>query len=176
MIVFGAEVGFSFLELLGRTWAPQGRPPLIRRVNAERRGLSTVVGLSLSERIHKQHFTQAINSVEVVFFLLPLLRQHPQRLIVVWDHASIHTANVVEAFVAQNAAIIEVAWLPLYAPDLNPEEGCHGNVKAQLRNLTPNTVSQYRRHVDREFACLRQRPDLILAFFHHAGLSVKRLW
>jgi hypothetical protein len=30
--------------------------------------------------------------------------------------------------------------------------------------------------VDRGFARLRQRPDLILGFFRHAGLSVTQLW
>ena len=176
MIVFIDEVGFSFLARLGSTWAPRGQPPLLRRIGSQRRELSTIVGLSLSGRIHKQHFTKAICAADVVMFLLHLLQQHRQRLLVVLDRAGIHTAGLVSDFRETQAAVISVEWLPTCAPELNPEENCHGNVKTQLRNLTPHTARELRHYVDRGFARLRRRPDLLLAFFHHAGLAVKQLW
>jgi transposase len=176
MIVFIDEVGFSFLARLGSTWAPRGRTPTLRRVGSQRRELSTIVGLSLSGRIHKQHFTKAISAEDVVMFLMHLLQQHRQRLLVVMDRAGIHTAGLVTNFLAAQAAVIGVEWLPRCAPELNPEEDCHGNVKTALRNLTPHKVSELRQYVDRGFARLRRRPDLLLGFFHHAGLTVKELW
>lgn len=71
---------------------------------------------------------------------------------------------------------IYAEWLPAYAPELNPEEYCHGNVKERIRNSTPQPVAEMQALVDRGFARLRRRPDLLLGFFHHAGLTVKRLW
>ncbi len=176
MIVFIDEVGFSFLARLGTTWAPRGRPPTLRRIGSQRRELSTIVGLSLSGRIHKQHFTKAICAEDVVMFFRHLLQQHRQRLLLVMDRAGIHTAGLVTDFLEAQAAVIGVEWLPRCAPELNPEENCHGHVKTYLRNLTPHKVSALRQYVDRGFARLRRRPDLILGFFHHAGLTVKELW
>jgi hypothetical protein len=66
--------------------------------------------------------------------------------------------------------------LPPHAPDLNPEELCHGHVKQQLRNATPRTAAEIRRLVDRGFAQLRHRRDVLLGFINHAGLRVKQLW
>jgi len=71
---------------------------------------------------------------------------------------------------------LEVAWLPPYAPDLNPEEGCHGQVKQRLRNATPVNTQDIRTQVDRGVARLRHRPDLLLGFFRHAGLHVTQRW
>jgi hypothetical protein len=71
---------------------------------------------------------------------------------------------------------IQVEWFPPYAPELNPEEFCHGNVKQQMRNATPDTVAKIRQQADRGFARLRKRPDLLLKFFHLAGLKLKRFW
>lgn len=176
MIVFIDEVGFSFLARLGTTWAPRGQPPLLRRVGSQRRELSTIVGLSLSGRIHKQHYTAAISADDVVMFLIRLLQQHRQRLLVVMDRARIHTAGLVLEFAATHADSLSLEWLPRCAPELNPEENCHGNVKTYLRNFTPHTLPELRRQVDRGFARLRRRPDLLLGFFHHAGLTVKQLW
>ena len=175
MIVFIDETGFSFQALLGSTWAPCGRPPLLRRVSAQRRGFSTIIGLTLAGRIFKQHQRGSIRSPHVLRFLRHVLRHQATPLIVVWDRASIHRAKIVTTFLAEHPQL-DVEWLPKCAPELNPEELCHGNVKARIRNLTPKTVTEYRQHVDRGFARLRQRPDLLLGFCRHAQLHVNQLW
>jgi hypothetical protein len=46
----------------------------------------------------------------------------------------------------------------------------------RLKNATPGMVAEIRRNVDREFARLKRRPDMLLGFIHQAGLVVKRLW
>jgi transposase len=93
----------------------------------------------------------------------------------VWDRAPIHTAGVVADYLAAHPEVI-VEWLPPYAPELNAEEYCHGNVKRHLKNAVPATREELRMMVNRGFARLRHRPDLMLSFFHRAGLSVKQLW
>lgn len=42
--------------------------------------------------------------------------------------------------------------LPAYAPQLNPEEYCHGNVKKHLRNAWPKTKEDIRSMLDLGFA------------------------
>ena len=64
--------------------------------------------------------------------------------------------------------------LPAYAPQLNPEEYCHGNVKQRLKNARPESKEEIRSMLNRGFACLRHRPDSIIGFFHSAGLSVRQ--
>jgi hypothetical protein len=45
----------------------------------------------------------------------------------------------------------------------------------QMLNATPETEAEIREQTNRGFARLRRQPDLMLGFFHHAGLRVKRL-
>lgn len=168
------EVGFSFQAKVTTTWAPIGQTPVLRRVS-KRRELSTVVALTLTGKIYKRHFGHAIGGAEIVVALRHFQRHIPGPLILIWDRLSAQRAAVVKAYLTTHPEV-EVAWLPPYAPDLNPEEGCHGNVKQHLRNATPANVSALRVQVDRGFARLRQRPDLILGFFRHAGLRVNHLW
>ena len=66
---------------------------------------------------------------------------------------------------------IVVEWLPSYAPELNPEEYCHGNVKERMCNRQPDTVGEIEEQVNRSFDCLSRRPDLLFSFFHHATPS-----
>lgn len=178
MILLVDEVGFGFLTKPASTWAPLGQTPLLRRIS-QRRVLSTIAALSLSGHLFKRHFDHAVKGEDVVIalrhFQRQMLRVGVTRLIVVWDRLSAHRSRVVQAYLNEHPEI-SIEWLPPYAPDLNPEEACHGNVKHYLRNATPETVEDIRRGVNRGFARLRRRPDLILGFFRHAGLAVNRLW
>lgn len=173
--MFLDEFGFSFRELLGRTWAPKGQRPILRRVTNERRALSMGVGLTLSGEIYTRQFNKAMSSVEVIVVLRHLLRYMPVGFIMVWDRAPIHKSKALTAYLTDHPEI-KVEWLPAHAPELNPEEYCHGNVKQRLRNATPANVQEMRTMLHRGFARLRHRSDLRLSFIHAAGLSVRRLW
>jgi transposase len=101
--------------------------------------------------------------------------RYGDKWILIWDRAKIHRSGKIQKYLAQHPEII-VEWLPPYAPEINPEEYCHGNVKEHLKNATPETREELRAMVDSGIARLRKRPDLILGFIHHAGLSLKQLW
>src|SRR5262245_16889672 len=173
-IVFVDEVGFAFQAQVATPWAPIGQTPVLRRVS-KRRELSTVVALTLSGKIDKRHFGHAMGGAEIVVALRHVQRHIPGPLILIWDRLSAHRAARVKAYLTTHPAIA-VEWLPPYAPDFNPEESCHGNVKHHLHHATPANVNELHTQVDRGFARLRQRPDLILGFFRHAGLRGNRLW
>jgi transposase len=134
-----------------------------------------VIGLTLSGRLDKRHFEHAIRGDAVVITLRHCQRHIPGPLSMIWDRLNAHRAVVVKEYLGVHPEV-EVHWLPPYAPDLNPEEGCHGHVKPHLRHTLPSSVSDLRAGVDRGCARLRRRPDLILGFFRHAGLNVNQLW
>lgn len=173
-ILFEDEFGSAFAEPLAHTWAPIGQTPALKQVGYFRRALSTLAGLTTSGQVLKLHCSGSITGREIVKGLKHFQRHVPGPLIVIWDRARPHIAQGVKQYLLAHPEIhLEV--LPAYAPELNPEEYCHGNIKQHLRNLAPQNVTQVRRALDRGFARLRRRPDLILSFIHHAGLSLNHL-
>jgi len=173
-VVFYDEFGWSFLERLRRTWAPRGQRPLIRRVTKERRVLTTAAGLTLSGRIFKRHFLGGMKSCHVIEVLEHLRRYLPAGFILVCDHAPIHTSQETLAYLFAHPEIL-VEPLPKYAPELNPEEYCHGHVKTRLANATPKQPAEMRQLINRGFDHLRRKPHLLLGFLHAAGLPVTQL-
>lgn len=173
--MFFDEFGYSFLERFRPTWAPRGQRPVIVRNTQDRRALTTAVGLTLSGKIYKRYFDGGMASEHVILALEHLRRYMPEGFILICDHAPIHTSEATIRYLWAHPEII-VEPLPKYAPELNPEEYCHGNVKAHLANSQPTDKSQMRQQLDWGFARLRRRPDLLLSFVHAAGLSVKHLW
>lgn len=172
--MFWDEFGFSFQESLAPTWARRGKRPIFRRVTKERRALSTAVALTLSGKIYKRHFEGSVNSTKLVEALDHLRRHTPGKIILIWDRARIHRSQITKTYLEKHPQIL-IEELPAYAPELNPEEYCHGNVKQGLKNARPTDKNEMRSMLDRGFARLRQRPDLLLSFFHAAGLSVRKL-
>jgi transposase len=172
--VFWDEFGFSFQESLAPTWARRGKRPTFRRVTKKRRALSTAVALSLSGKIYKRHFEGSLNSKKLIEALDHLRRHIPGKIILIWDRARIHRSKTTKAYL-QNHPEILIEELPAYAPELNPQEYCHGNVKQGLKNARPACKREMCSLLDRGFARLRRRPDLLLSFFHAAGRSVRKL-
>ena len=169
------EYGFSFLEPLSTTWAPCGHTPVLRRVSKRRRVWSGFVGLTLSGRLLQRLFPESIKGKQVIEGLTYLRRQLGRTFILVWDRSPVHRAKKVQRYLAAHPDIIQ-EWLPSYAPELNPEEYAHGYVKRRVKNCLSNNEDEMRHLLLTEFARLRHRPDLLLSFFHHAGLTVKQLW
>ena len=79
------------------------------------------------------------------------------------------------AFIAAHPQDYAVAYLPAYAPELNPEEQCNAFVKRAMENALPGSVADLHRLARREFGRLQARPEMIVSFFRHAGLSVAGL-
>lgn len=173
--MFLDEFGSSYRERLGTTWAVRGKRPVIKRTDADRRVLSSISVLTLAGHIYTQHVDGSIDSKLIIKMLKHLLRYMPEGFVVIWDGASIHRSKVTKAFLAGHREIA-VESLPPYAPEINPEEYSHGNVKACNRNSTPANKTEMRQQLDKGFRRLRRRQDLLLAFVRHAGLTVKQLW
>lgn len=159
---------------MATTWARKGKRPVFRRVTSDRRALSTAVALTLSGRIYKRHFDGSIKSEQIIEALQHLKRQVPGKIILIWDRARTHTSKKVRHYLSDYPDI-NVQLLPAYSPELNPEEYCHGNVKQGLKNARPWHKTEMRSLLDRGFARLRKRPDLLLSFFHAASLPVRKL-
>ena len=126
-----------------------------------------MIGLTLSCKIYRRHFEHAIVATDILMALRHFQRHISRPMIIIWDRLNAHRAVIVQDYIAVHPDL-EVEWLPPYAPDVNPEEVYHGNIKQHLRNAAPATTHDIRVQVDRGFARLRQRPDLLLGFFRQA--------
>lgn len=128
-----------------------------------------MVALTTGGRLLKRHFPHAVHGDDVLVALRHFRRHLRGPLILVWDRLSAHRGRQVQAFIEADPEL-HLEWLPPYAPDLNPEEYAHGNIKHHLGNAVPPSVCELRIQVNRSFARLRHRRDLLQSFFYHAGL------
>jgi transposase len=173
-LVLWDETGHSFRIRPGTTWARRGLTPVLRRVS-KRREVSSVVAITPDGRLYARHFRTPISSRCIILALRYVRRKIGTPLLVVWDRLNAHRSRATAAFIAIHPQDYAVAYLPAYAPELNPEEQCNAVVKRAMANALPGSVVDLHRLARREFDRLTRSPEMIVSFFRHAGLSVTGL-
>ena len=169
--MFQDEFGLSYSEPVSFTWAPKGKTPVLKRIGKYRRETSTMVGLTLSGKIYKRHFDGSINAEKLIIGLEHLRRHIKGAFIIIWDRSPTHRAKVVKAYLEKHPEF-HTEFLPPYAPELNPEEYCHGNGKRRMKNGINESKPEIRKALDAGFARLRKKQDILQGFFQHAGLDL----
>jgi hypothetical protein len=100
-------------------------------------------------------------------------KTHSARLLVIWDGSPIHRRQIVTEFVTSAAGQgIQIEALPGYAPDLNPWDagGWHQIKYAELGNQACRDLDELHLELHLAIGRLRQKPDVVRAFFTAAGL------
>ncbi len=153
-----------------RTYAPRGQTPLLR-VPLTRDHLSAIGALTADGRVLMQVQTEAFRGPRVVRFLRHLLRHIQGKLLVIWDGALVHRAQVVKTFLPDGGG--QRLWLeqlPGYAPDLNPVEGIwHYLKRVRLGNVCCRTLKEVRYEVRLATAILRHKATVLANLPQHYG-------
>ncbi len=113
----------------------------------------------------------AVRSPQVLKFLKHLRRHIRGEIVVVWDRLNAHRSVLVRDWV-ETQPRIQIAFLPAYAPELNPVEGLWAWGKGKLlANVCEDTLEPMVRRVRQGVDGLRRRAGVLLGFLGKAGLS-----
>ena len=108
---------------------------------------------------------------QVVDFLKALVRHLDQPLLIVWDRLPGHRSRLVQDYIASLQGRISTAYLPPYAPELNPVEYIWGYWKQhELPNVCPKDYWQLNEAARRTLRRMRRRPRPITAFWKQSSL------
>jgi transposase len=147
-----------------RTWAPRGQTPVLQ-YHFNWKTLSAMAGVTWWN-FYFRLFPGAIKSPQVVEFL----RHLPNKLLIIWDGLPSHRSHLVWDFVRQQRGRLWLEFLPAYAPELNPVEYLWSHWKQhELPNFCPRTFAQLSAHARRALKRMRQRPTLVMAFWHQSA-------
>jgi transposase len=124
------EMGVRSDAAAGRSWAPVGQTPVIKRTG-KRFGVNMLSAISNAGRLRFRLFVGSFNGRVFIDFLGRLLRDcGGRRVHLIVDGHPVHHARLVSAWVGRHAERIELHFLPGYSPELNPVELLNHDVKA----------------------------------------------
>jgi transposase len=155
LLLFGDEASFAQWGSLSYTWALRGQQPEVP--TSGKRKAYKVFGLIdyfSGQFFYKAHAGR-FNSESYAQFLLDVLSQTTQQVVVIQDGARYHTSQAMKAFFKAHADRLTIEQLPAYSPDFNPIEHLWKKVKKEATHL---------KHFP-EFTDLQQEVDRALLHF-----------
>jgi len=153
------ETKFKTLPPLRRMWMRRGTQVRVPTPK-QNQHIYSYGALNLVSGEWQHLFSPKANSDATLKFLAQLLAQYPQqRILLVWDQASYHTAQKVQAWLRQHPRITAYC-LPKYTPELNPVEHIWRVVKQRVAANVTRTLDAIQDAYRSFFA--QQSPDALL--------------
>ncbi len=164
-IQWADETGISNQPNYGRSFAPRGETPVIAHT-AVRFTQSMISSVTNQGRLRFMIYSGALNIAIFLKFLQRLVRDARRKIILVVDNLRVHRAKAVMAWVERNKDKIELAFLPPYAPQHNPDEYVNNDVKQELaRRATPKDKAAMKAALTSYMRELQKKPAKIRSFF-----------
>jgi transposase len=162
------EMGVRSDAAAGRSWAPVGQTPVIKRTG-KRFGVNMLSAISNAGRLRFRLFVGSFNGPVFIDFLGRLLRDCGGRKVhLIVDGHPVHRAKLVSAWVGRHAERIELHFLPGYSPELNPVELLNHDVKANAAGRRrPRSTSELREELHGYLRRRQRQPEVLVRFFEH---------
>ena len=164
-IYWGDETGISNQDQIGRTYAPRGQTPVVRRT-ARRITQSMISAVSNRGLMRFMFYQGALNADRFIAFLRRLSQDAGQKVFLIVDNLKVHHAAKVKCWVAAHAHAIELFYLPAYAPDHNPDEYLNNDLKQKLRQQPqPASQDELLKNTRAVLRAIQRSPRRIQAYF-----------
>src|SRR5260370_14868362 len=169
MVVFGGGEGMWEGPMGVRTWGPEGQKTVIQfHVNWKQ--LSMIAGMTIAHCVLRV-YEGAIRGAQIVEFLKALRRHLKMRLLIVWDGLRAHRSRLVRDYVDSTEGAIQLAFLPAYAPELNPVEYLWAWLKRHaMANLCPDGIAELKIAARAKLKSTQRRGSIIAASWVQADL------
>jgi hypothetical protein len=159
------ETGLSSRANYGRSFAPRGHTPVIRRPG-KRFSQSMISSLTHQGKLRFMIYEGALKAPIFLNFLRRLVREAGRKLFVIVDNLPVHRAHRVTTWVQDNADRIELCYLPSYAPEHNPDEFLNNDLKpAMARRRTPRDKASLKSGLTSYMRSLQHCPAKVRTFF-----------
>ena len=159
-----------------RTWAPRGQTPVQYSWDRHDR-ITAVAAISVAPvrrrmGLYFRLLDHNLKTPDAVAFVRDLRKELQAPILLVWDLLNVHRAAAKE-LLRRAPRWLAIAWLPPYAPDVNPVEHIWNQSKyTDLANYVPDDIAALGRRVRGSLRAQRSSPDLLRSFFRAAKLPL----
>jgi transposase len=162
------EMGVRSDAAAGRSWAPIGQTPVIKRTGKRFR-VNMISAVSNQGMLRFRLFVGSFTGPVFIDFLGRLVRDCGGRKVhLVVDGHPVHRSRLVNAWVGRHADRIELHFLPGYSPELNPVELLNHDVKANAAGRRrPRSAGELRQELHGYLRRRQRQPAVLVRFFDH---------
>ncbi len=173
-IHWGDETGVSNDCNYGRSYAPKGKTPVVRR-NAKRFTTSMISSITSQGKARFMCYQGAMNSQIFLRFLKRLVKDSPKKIFLIVDNLPVHHSKPVKAWVADHSQEIELFYLPSYSPEQNPDEYLNRDLKQSIASKPPaRNKNQLKKQITSHMKSIQKLPERVKSYFKNPNVAHAR--
>ena len=171
VIYFEDEVGMRSDHQAGKSYAPKGETPVIKKTG-QRFSLNMVSAISNKGHVEFMILDATFNGSVFIEFLTRLIKHKKQKIFLVVDGHSAHKTKIVKAWLEEHTGRIEIFFLPPYSPELNAQEYVNQDLKTNvIGKKRPINKAQMKNNVEEFMNKRKNDKKQVQKYFH--GTHVK---
>lgn len=166
VIYFGDETGMRSDHQAGRSYAPAGQTPIIKKTG-QRFSLNMISAISNKGYLQFMIIDGRFNSEVFEKFLIQMIKHSKQKIFFITDGHPAHKTKKLNEWLKENKAKIEVFFLPPYSPELNPQEYVNQDVKTNIiGKKRPINKAQMKSNVNNFMMKRKKDKRQVQKYFH----------
>jgi transposase len=171
-ISWGDETGVSSDEHYARGYAPKGKTPILVISRSKRVRVNLISTVTNQGELRFMAYKGSMTAQVMIRFMKQLITHAKRKVFLILDNLRVHHSKLVKEWVAGNADMIELFYLPSYSPELNPDEYFNCDLKAELNKRAPTrNEKQMTRKVRSVLYSLQKQPARIKSYFQHQNIA-----
>lgn len=165
-IYFEDEVGMRSDHQAGKSYAPKGETPVIKKTG-QRFSLNMVSAISNKGHVEFMILDSTFNGGVFLEFLARLIKYKQQKIFLVVDGHTAHKTKAVKAWLEENKSRIELFFLPPYSPELNAQEYVNQDLKTNvIGKKRPINKAQMKNNVEEFMDKRKNDKKQVQKYFH----------
>lgn len=166
VIYFADETGMRSDHQAGKSYAPKGQTPVIKRTG-QRFSLNMISAISNRGHLQFMILDGRFNGEVFQTFLQQMIKYSRKKIYLVIDGHPAHKTKMLNAWLLENETRIEVFFLPPYSPELNPQEYVNQDVKTNIiGKKRPINKAQMRANVEDFMNRRKKDKKQVQKYFH----------
>ncbi|MCB9500698.1 MAG: IS630 family transposase [Deferribacteres bacterium] len=170
-IHWGDETGISNQCNYGRSYAPKGQTPVVRR-KANRFSTSMISSITKRGKVRFMCYQGAMNSDIFLRFLKRLVKDSHKKVFLIIDNLPVHHSKPVKEWLADNLDKIELFYLPSYSPERNPDEYLNRDLKQNVANKPPaKNKEQLKSQIISHMKAIQRKAEHVKTYFKNPNVA-----
>lgn len=170
-IYWGDETGVSNRENSERGFAEKGCPPVLPLPTKQER-VNMISAITNQGSVRFMVYEETMNQQLLIDFMRRLVSDSKRKVFLILDNLRVHHGKIVAAWLEKHKSKIEVFFIPLYAPESNPDEYLNHALKLDVHSgKLPRSKKDIARKIHSFMRRLQHRKERVSAFFRHKNLA-----
>ena len=166
-IYWGDEMGMRSDHQTGTSYSRKGHTPVVPGTG-RRFGCNMISAITNRGQLNFMIFKERFTAPVMLKFLKRLVGQSKKKVYLIIDSHPVHKSRAVKRWAADNTERIRLFYLPVYSPELNPDEYLNNDVKSNaVGRRRPEYQSEMMATVRSYLRSTQKQPHIVRNYFRH---------